>query len=494
MTKKFWKDNHVDAIAYILISLFIIAFTLLSFGRHDSLKSYLNDLGAYDQVIWNLAHGNFFEMSSSMLNEKNFLGGHFSLIVLSFLPFYLISASPKWLLFFQSFSVGISALPVFWLAREKLKSAIVPLIFLVSYLFYPILHNGLIYDFHEVVFAVAFASFAFYFLEKNRDRWFIFFSILLAISQEHLVLLVFMMGIYAIIAKKRYKFGIFVCAASLLYFILVLMVFMPFFSSTKTPALLSSNNSQYPPRYAWLGKNLIEIVKNILLHPFSVLEVLFSAERVRYLFMLVIPVSSLSIFAFPIIIILPLLAINLLSSNSMTFDISYYHSAIFAPFIFFSALYAYKKWFWDSKYLRYLFAFFVLACSIGSSLFWSLTPLSGNYKLSDFVPSPHAKSISEIKKILPEDASLSVQHNLGPHFSERRFVYRFPIQKDEAQYVLLDAIDPYAENPKQHFLFPYALQMDSGEWLSDIDELKKSEKYSLIFDDDGFLLFKSIKK
>ena len=484
------KIDLADLAAYCLIFIFIIIFVFLSFGRHDALKSYLNDLGTYDQAIWNTVHGHFFHLTSSMVNVDNYLGAHFSLILLFFVPFYALFPSAKWFLFWQAAAVGLSAIPIYWMAREKLKSKLAGLVILIAYLFYPALHNGLLYDFHELVLATVFASWAFYFLEKKKDRWFIIFSVLLALSQEHLVLLVFMMGLYLVFIKKRKKIGLAVSAASLAYFFLVMLVFIPYFSSTGKPALVYSD-STYPSRYAWLGSSIPEIAKNILSHPLEILKVMFSVERIRYIFLLIAPVFSLALFSWPIAIVLPVLATYLLSSNPMTFDIFFYHSSFFAPFVYFSAIFTLRRWFLDSKFLLTLFLALILMFSVGSSLYFSVSPLSSYYKISDYLPDAHARKIAELEKMIPAGASLSAQHNLAPHFSEREHIYRFPLQKDQADYILLDTTDPYRNNPNQLFQFEYALQVNYDDWQSDIDALKKSEKYDLIYDSDGYLLFKA---
>jgi uncharacterized membrane protein len=486
---KIKRKNFYIVLVFLLIAAFVLVFSLLSFGRHDSLKSYLNDLGAYDQVVWNTAHGHFFEITTSMFSEKNFFAGHFSPILILCVPFYLIFPSPKWLLFFQALAVGLSAVPIFYFAREKLKSQALGLVFLISYLLYPVLHNGLLYDFHEVVFATVFASWAFYFLEKGKDRWFILFAVLLALSQEHLPLLVFMMGIYLFFVKKRRRFGLAVGFFSLLYFLSVVFVLMPFFSSSENLALLQ-NNSTYPSRYAWLGASLGGIVKKIITDPLSIAGVLISPERIKYLFLLVMPVFSLAIFAWPIAIILPLILINILSSNSMTFNISFYHSAIFAPFVYFSSIFVFRKWLLGIKKIKIMFASLILIFSFFSAVMFGLTPLSNHYSLNDFRPSDHSKKISEIKKIIPPNAALSVQHNLGPHFTERQYVYRFPLKTDEVQYILLDKTDPFGNNPKQAFSFAYALQMNPSEWEGNIENLKKSADFELVYDNDGYSLFR----
>jgi uncharacterized membrane protein len=485
------KSKLSNQIAYGLIIIFIIIFTWLSFWRHDSLQSYLNDLGSCDQIIWNIVHGHFFDNSSNMLGVRNYLSAHFSLIMLFFAPFYAIIANPKWLLFFQALAVGLGAVPVYLLAKEKSKNYWVALVFLSSYLLNPFLQNALLYDFHEVVLAVGFASWAFYFLEKKNNRAFIICSILLALSQEHLALLVFMMGLHAFFIQKRRKFGFWVSVISLAYFISTLAFFMPHFSQTGKLAILEVEGSmQYGNRYAWLGSSMPEIIKNIVYHPIIILKTILIRERFNYLFYLILPVFSLSFYAWPIMIILPIFFINILSSVPMTFDIFSYHSAIAIPFIYFSASMAFGRWFSEDKFLRRLFLLAIIVASLVSFRLFSLVGIAGGGVFAEYRPDAHARGITEVKKIIPAEAELSVQNNLGPHFSERAEIYRFPLRKEKADYVILDTTNPYREGAGHFAQLDYALQIKLDDWQKYIDELMESQQHDLIYQDDGYLVFK----
>lgn len=500
MLKKLYKEIKKTEkfpeyrLAYAIIFLFVVVFVYLSFGRHDALKSYLNDLGTYDQVIWNTAHGHFFDNSSNMLGERNYLGAHFSPILLLFVPFYVIFASPKWLLLFQAVAVGGSAVFVYFFAREKMGKAYLGMVFLLSYLLNPYLHNGLLYDFHEVVFAVFFSAGSFYFLEKRKDKLFLLFLALLLLSQEHMSLLVFMIGVYAYFFQKRHKLGLAVSVAAIAYFLLTLTFLMPLFSATGNPSLIS-NTSSYPLRYSWLGKGFGEIIKNIFSHPLEIGKIMLSGDRPKYLFALIAPVFSLATFSWPIIIIFPMLSINLLSSLPLTYNVFFYHSAVIIPFIYFSAIITFKKWFLGNRSMEIFFSVMILVFSGLSFYANSALPfIASNYKLGDFMPSENAVRIEKIKKIIPTDASLSVQHNLGPHFSERREAYRFPLKVAESDFVVLDRFDPYQNSNPKLFDFAYALQMGKSDWERGIKELYASPDFKVVFDDGEYLIFKNVKK
>ena len=87
------KIFSLDTLAYLLVIIYVIIFIFLSFGRYDSLRTLLNDLGTYDQIVWNSLNGKLFQTSAGLYADSDnfsYLSGHFSLILLIFVPFYFI--------------------------------------------------------------------------------------------------------------------------------------------------------------------------------------------------------------------------------------------------------------------------------------------------------------------------------------------------------------------------------------------------------------------
>jgi hypothetical protein len=310
----------------------------------------------------------------------------------------------------------------------------------------------------------------------------------LALSQEHLPLAVFLMGLYLVFLKKRKRFGAIVAASSLAYLLATLFVFMPAFSSLGAAVLV--NTDQYTSRYAWLGGSVPEMVKNILTKPFFVLQNIFLYEKVKYVFFLLLPTVFLALFSWPIVFIFFLVLINLLSADIITFSVNSYHSAIFAPFIFLAAIYALERKIFEVFPIRKFFVGGIFFLSLLMFVIFGVTPVSDDFSFSDFVPSDHAKLIREVQKKIPPEASLSVQHNLGPHFTGREKVFRYPEKIGEAEFVLVDETNPFKESSSDFFTFAYALQMDEKEWKRSVEEMKKNPQYELVWKKDGYLLFK----
>ncbi|MBU1148725.1 DUF2079 domain-containing protein [Patescibacteria group bacterium] len=486
------KQKIPEILKFLFIIGFIILFAYLSFARHDALKSYMNDLGAIDQVIWNTSHGHFFEGSSVMLSQSfdyNYLGAHFGIILFFLTPFYWIWSSPKMLLLIQVVAVALGGLPIYWLAKEKLKSGWAGLVFLLGFLLYPAIQNALLYDFHEVVLAVPLILYAIYFLLKDKRNLFILFAVLACFCQEQIALIFVMIGLYVILVRKQKKFGLIICGSSLLWFILLLAVIMPVFSSTGEPELLQSESGIYFSRYAWLGDSFPQIIRYIFTNPGEIISHFLQMEKLRYLFYLLMPVFGLAVFSPIVLIALPIVAINMLSSIEMPFNLNFYHSAILTPMIFWAAIVALKKNFGDNKKYTAFFLVMVLLASLVTNYLFTLTPWAKDYSGDDFAVTEHSKKIEEIKTIIPDQASLSVQHNLGSHFTQRRDIYRFPLALHQAEYVLLDFTNPYRNNSDQYFKFDYAVQLSRDKWVNLTTDVFNNPEYGVRYFQDGYLIF-----
>lgn len=474
--------------AIIFTILFAVIFSLLSFGRHLALKSYGNDLGQINQLLWNTAHNHIFQINSPINGQQvSYLIGHFSLILIFFLPFYYLFPGPEFLLIAQVLAIVLGAIPFYRLAKLKINHPWAGLAFLTAYLLFPVIHNALLYDFHEIVLTVPLLLWAFYFITKQKNWLAFLFFILTLTVQEHAAFIVAPIGLYLLSNKKTRKLGLAIFLIAVSYFCLVMFVLMPKISGGAQGLLTPGLG--FNDRYQWLGASVSEIIKNTITQPQLVFQALNTLPRWEYLIILILPLFTFSLYSPLILTALPVIIIYLLSSQSLTYRITFYHSALIAPIIFLAAINGFSRLVKEKKYQSF-FLWAIVFSSLAMAALFGLTPLNKNYRWQDYWPNAHARLLTEVKKQIPPTARLSAQHNLLPHFSGRENIYRFPINSHGAEYVLIDLYNPYQNQIKPVFGFAYALQLKGQEWLDFIQMMFNDKNYGVSYYRDGYLIFK----
>ena len=419
----------------LLIILYIAIFSALSVARHEAFETLAYDLGNYDQAVWNTIHGRLLRFT----NVKGLtirLAQHVEPILLPVSLFYLIYSSPKTLLVLQTVVVALGAWPVYLLAREKLRNEFGGIVFAAAYLLFPALEAANLYDFQAVSLAPTFLLWAFYFLEKKKDPWFIVFSVLAMSCKEEMSLLIGMMGLYTLLLRKRKKLGAAMIVVAAIWFYVAVYIVI----SWANP----QGKSQYLTHYEDWGDNPFEIVLTMIRQ--RAWWLIFNKDNLDYLSRLLLPLAFLPVFYLPILLIaLPSLAINLLSGNMLMHRPEMFHYAgPIVPFAILAAIWGARflvqhlgrRMPGGGKSLSYLLSCLVLVCSLSYHRYRGFSPLSVRFRWP--VTTEHHRLAQQLIDQIPPTASVSAQLNLNPHVSHREKLYIFPTIED-AEYILLDA-------------------------------------------------------
>ena len=163
--------------------------------------------GNHGQAIWNTAQGRWFHQTNQP-GATNRLSLHVEPILVPVSWLYYLYPGPEILFIFQATVVALGAIPVFALARWKLRSEGVAFVFALAYLRFPAIQGATLLDFHAITLAPTFLLAAFYYLETDRLKGFALFAILAVACKEDMTLLVMMMGLYAFIIRRRYRLGL----------------------------------------------------------------------------------------------------------------------------------------------------------------------------------------------------------------------------------------------------------------------------------------------
>jgi uncharacterized membrane protein len=163
------------------------------------------DLGMYEQVIWNTAHGRAFA-TSAFRYTTNHIGADLIVLEAILAPLYALIPATMTLLVAQVVTVAVGALPLYLLARDRLQSNWAGLGAALGYLLYAPLLYLTLNEFQPRAFALVCTLFALYYLDKSRFRPYILFLLISLLTRSDVALLVITVGMLAFIWRKPWKF------------------------------------------------------------------------------------------------------------------------------------------------------------------------------------------------------------------------------------------------------------------------------------------------
>lgn len=484
---------------------YFVVFSLLGVWRHWGYLTSPYDLGAFDQAVWTASQG------GSLLNSfngsgqtMNWLGIHFQPILYLFVPLYNIYPSVHWLTLSQSAALAFSSLPIFAIARHVTHSEKHAFIWAIIFLLNPFVIGAATWDFHEVSLATFFISLGLYAITQKRLVLLIICSIFLLACKEHFGLTVAGLGILYGIAHKNWMVGVGFAVIGIVLMSLIIGVIMPSFSPTGQHPMIRPAISMHPStgRYSWLGDSLHAVIKNIISHPFVILETVFvTMERWEYLFSLLVPFLLLPVLApiWAIPIASDLLA-NLLSSVSMPCLIISYHSATIIPVLTVAAIHGLQR---ISPYLKTLSVSYCIQIILllNVALAYHFAPFSFPGSLNYWKPVNTVATFDNrepIIKQLIDNKSASIQANLIPHFTQKKSFYFYPEKIDSADFIVLRLESPTTK------LIPSAsgefgtieqlLQMPPALYLDSVEKLLDNQHFQLVYWSDPWLIFGKEKK
>lgn len=440
------KDKSA-LILLFLIFLFVTYFTFVSFSRHDNFYSLRLDLGNMDQTIWNVLHGNGFTLTDPTGNQQESrLAVHADFLLILLSPLYLLWSTPKTLLLVQSVVSGLGALPIYWIAQDKLKSKKLALLFSVAFLLYPPMQRTLLHDFHAVALSTTFLLFAYWYMYKEKFTLFVIFALLAALGKEHIWLVTGLMGLYIVIIKKKLWPGLITAGVSFAVFYFLFWKAIPAVTFAKQHFALGYLSD--------FGGDQNTIIKNILTNPLRVLVEMTSYDRIYYFFQLLIPVGFLSLFSpLKLFFAAPSILINSLSNNPLMRKIDYQYNSTISPFIFVSAIEGYMilhKLLNTAKQRgftipKFFVSVWLLLMIFISSYLWGELPFERNSRFSFFLtPQQEKENINNMARKIDSRYSVSVTNNIGAHFSQRQLLYNFPVNAEIADFTLVQLGDPHA--------------------------------------------------
>jgi uncharacterized membrane protein len=423
--------RHQGLVALGLGAVYSVTYIALTVLRHRSFHSNGFDLGLFDQVFWNTTQGRLFEstMSQSLPVPHSLLGDHFSPIFLLLVPFYAAAPHPETLVVIQTLALGLGAWPVYLLARLKLSAGYAPWWVLVYFLFVPLAYINLD-DFHEVAIAVAPLGFALYFIESGRRGWFLLSLLITFLVKEEMALIGVGFGVYMLVSKRGWKLGLGVLVGSVLTFVAVIQVVIPFFAGGRAYPYIGD-------RYQQVGGSARGILTTMVTDPLRIARALLQIKKIEFLIVMLGPVLGLSALAgWAVLLLLPTLGYLLLSSYDQQYSFTSQYSAPLIPLVVGTAILGMSRL--ASSVRRPAMAA-VVASSLVFAWAYGDLPFSRKFDLNQFRTEARYAAFVPQLAMIPSDARVSAETGFSSHLSERRYIYDYHFQGvQDAEWVVLD--------------------------------------------------------
>lgn len=430
---------------------------------HRNLGTTVYDLGIYENLLWQTAHGNF--LDCSFIKGGNHTSAHFDPILWLFAQIYRLYMHAETLQVVQTLWLASGALPLWKLAVHRLKNEWMAAILVVVYFLYPALHGVNIFDFHSLALIIPLVMWAAYLLDTGglRRYWLVF--VLLLITREDISIFNCFLGSYAILIGRT-RTGLATIFFSLVYLACVKLFVMP------DSALLMSADKAYS--YVYFYEEMIPHAKEgargllttLLVNPLYALQIVFKQDKLLFFFHLLLPLLALPFAAGRKVVLLihGLLFIGLASRKNL-YSLHFQYSAVLIPMLFAAVPDAIAR-VSDSRRLQALglerarVAWTLVLGMLTASLMVS-AKRGAIFDNGSFVggwgplvkdPTPqmlerYARMQEMIARIGPE-ASVSANDETGPHIANRLKAYHWPTTGD-AEFLLLYVESEYFRKDDQ---------------------------------------------
>ena len=470
---------------FFLITLFSLGFCLISVLRHLRFESFGYDLGIYDQGLWLWSK---FQEPFSTIKNSHIFGDHLvpSLYLIS--PIYWFFDDVKALLIFQSVWITLGVIPLYLLAKEKLKTPFLLFVLSFCYLSFFGIQNGIFFDFHPLVMAAPLLAWWLYFFEKNKRIHFFIFFLLLGL-QENISLLMAAFGVMAIFRKETRKDGFIITILSMGWFLLATKIIIPYFLH---------------------GEGFVYLPQQLIFNPvFFLKELFYPFQKTKTILLTLGNFGFLPLLYPPVLIpIFEQFTERFVGNVVATrWGTGLHYSAPLAPILVYGTIKSLEKNFFKKREL--------LTYSLGGLFFLIVVfyqfllhlPLNMLAK-RDFYQLPERREqINEAMTMIGEKESVATQNNLLPHLSHREKIFTFSscqdvpdpsrgmscqflidedsgelplIEKEKVKLILVD-LTP-GQNPNNFF-------PDGEERLKKyMEKLLLDKKYTIKFQEKGVIL------
>jgi uncharacterized membrane protein len=441
-------------------------FGTLSVLRHRAFESGRFDLGNMVQAVWSTAHGRPLDITNLQGDQVSRLASHADPLLAAFAPLWLLWPSPSLLLLAQAGAVALGAVPVFWLARKHLRSPLAGAAFGIVYLLYAPVQWLTLDDFHAVSLACPLLLLAFWQLDEDRLPAFAVFAVAAALTKEEIGLVVAAMGLWYMLSRRRARVGGAIAALGTAWSVIAISVIIP---------AAGDGESDFYGRYEEVGGSPVGLFETAVTDPGRILSTAFDQRGAEYLAELVLPLAALPLLApAALLVAVPELAINLLSSTVTQTSIHYHYTAGVTPGLVAASVFGAARLSRICPGLTGRLGVAAVVIGLAASLWLGPVP----HRIDDYARTEHDRVAVEAVELIPPGEPVSATNTLGAHLSERRRVFSYPVVR-EARWIAVDEQRPSLGD-----------RLNPPEAASRIGALRRDPAWRIVFDRDGVLVLR----
>ena len=465
----------------LLVVLSVAAYATYSVLNHLHFGTYAYDLGIFDQVMW---HYSRFEIpETTVVGLPTALGDHFHPILLLLTPLYWVWSDPKALLIAQAVLIAASIVPVYSWCRDRVGRGAAHLLAAAYVMFWGV-HSAVAFDFHEIAFAPVIL--AFMLLAIDRGNWRAFAGLLVAflLVKENLAMLVAFVGVYLALHGERRK-GAAVALLGVAWYFATTKLAIPWFGGGREFRHF---------RYQQFGSDLPGALWYMATHPWTMITVFFDQPaKVYTLGLIFLPFLGLVLLSPLAILLVPLLAERMYSTNPFLWGTSAHYSLILAPILVMGAadglarlprLKAVRL----RPRLRLLraprlalgAATVILVLNVWAS---SAFPLRAMLSSNFYATWPEDRIEEQMVDLVPPGASVAAQSHFVPHLSQRKLVFQLGPGRPTAEYLVAHS---GLQFQLQH---PNLRYVDKRRMLLDL-----APNYGAVYFKDGWVVMRRIRE
>lgn len=469
-----------------MAAVFAVGMGWLANRRYDAFWTGRFDLGNMVQAVWSTAHGRPLDSTDVLGRQFVRLGAHVDPLLALLAPLWTVWPSPRMLLTVQVVALASGALPVLWLGRRWLGDDRLAVAGVAVYLLYPSVLWSAVSEFHAVTLATPLLVYCVWAVEARRPVVLGVCAVAAVLSKEQVGLAVAVLGVWAIVAHGRRRWGAAMAVGGVAWSVLAITVVIPAFTPTGT-------GSPFARRYAELGDGEGAILRSLVTRPWEAAAQMATQGRLLYLAALLLPLLLLPLAA-PLLAAaaLPDLLLNLLADYWPQYSIQFQYTAVVTPFLVVAALRGLAR-------LRartgppvlvavvrrpgpvavaMVVAVVVAGWRGGPLPFWRYVPGGSHIRVGEFEVTSHSRVMARATALIPDDVPVSASNPFGAHLSDRRRVLTFPVVAD-ARYVIVDERRPFLADR----LVPAA------EQRLPLLALRADPRFRIVFAEDGVLVF-----